>query len=285
MVDRASSLPAGDTASAGGVSTSTQQQAPSAAATRGQCLSAVITALGSAGPRAAEQTALLLSCVCGRLDAAGAERSLPLLHLLAGLLSSTAAGLAAGPGPGGAPAIGQHGAASALADAVTQSGVLLELLQDLYARSAWQLPAAEMLAKLKGAGVFRTPTALASLTAGSGQDPCTCCCAAAAASKQPPTTCTPAAFGLGASHNLGGEDPDAAHVLQRPSALPPFLRSPAPSEPGTPPRRPGVPRLSLPLAGGAATPATASRRSMLQGEPRRCGVHEGKSARLRAHRA
>lgn len=53
--------------------------------------------------------------------------------------------------------------------------------------------------------------------------------------------------------------------MPRPQGLPSFLHSPAPSDPGTPTRRPGVPRLSLPLAGGAATPATASRRSVLQG--------------------
>ncbi len=88
------------------------------------------------------------------------------------------------------------------------------------------------------------------------------------------------AVGLGASHNLGAlapGDADLSASARGSGGLSSLARSPAPSDPGSPARRPAVvPRLSLPVAAAGSTPGTASRRSSAGGmEPRGGGDRNG----------
>ncbi len=93
---------------------------------------------------AQQQARLAVRCLCSRLDTASGQALAPLLQLLVGLLDCAAASASASAGDEQ-----QQQGGRALAAAVVESGLLLEVLQALYARAAWHLPAAEMLAKLR----------------------------------------------------------------------------------------------------------------------------------------
>lgn len=98
---------------------------------------------------------LALRCICSRLDAGGVQTALPLLQLLSGLLEYANASerFDATGRVHEAEASKQEGAqqlSSMVLDAIMELPILLEVLQDLYAQTAWHLPAAEMLAKLRG---------------------------------------------------------------------------------------------------------------------------------------
>lgn len=67
---------------------------------------------------------------------------------------------------------------------------------------------------------------------------------------------------------LAANSDDSVEASASSRALALLARSPAPSEPGSPARRPAVvPRLSLPVT-AASTPGTASRRSIANTEQR-----------------
>lgn len=100
----------------------------------------------AAGARGAQQARLAVRCLYTRLDAGGAAAAAPLLHLLLGLLDCARAPQGRG---------GVEAARGAISDAVMDSPMLLEVLQELYSQTAWHLPMAEMLAKLKGEGSGR----------------------------------------------------------------------------------------------------------------------------------
>lgn len=99
--------------------------------------------------RRAAEARRALRCVADRLGAGGGGGAPP-LQLLLGLLDCAAGAQIA---DGAAAATPVPAAAAALLEAVLQAPLLLEALQALYARMAWHLPAAELLAKLKGAPV------------------------------------------------------------------------------------------------------------------------------------
>ena len=97
--------------------------------------------------RRAEQAGVVLRCICSRLDGATADGAAPLLELLLGLLDAAAP---AAPGSRSRSAE-EAAAAAALSEAATGSWLLLEVLQALYARAAWQLPEADTVVRLQGA--------------------------------------------------------------------------------------------------------------------------------------
>jgi hypothetical protein len=105
--------------------------------------------LGRAGgARGAQEAQLALHCIAGRLDVGCARSTVPLLTALLALLDCAAAA-------GRAPAAEGRPTRDACADvalsrAVVETPMLLEALQAAYARTAWRLPAAEMLVKLRG---------------------------------------------------------------------------------------------------------------------------------------
>jgi len=103
----------------------------------------------ASGKQSMQQARLAIRCVCSRLDAGCVQSAVPLLQLLLGLLEHAAQWHA------GAVESPQQQAGGTLTEAVVQSGLPLEVLQDLYARTAWHLPAAEILAKLRGGWVGR----------------------------------------------------------------------------------------------------------------------------------
>ncbi|GBF97946.1 hypothetical protein Rsub_10619 [Raphidocelis subcapitata] len=185
----------------------------------------IATLIARAGARGAQQARLALRCLCSRLDAGGAEAAAPLLELLAALLRYSADPDAAALGGSEFPVAGRL-----LAVAVASSGALLEVLQSLYARLSWHLPAAELLPKLNTVGTLPSHVI---------RDE---------AEGLPPA----AAAALASASARGG-------------SLASLLRSPAPSEPGSPARRPSVvPRLSLPVVAVASTPGSVSRRSLAE---------------------
>jgi hypothetical protein len=110
------------------------------------------------GARGAHEARLAVRCVQGLLDSGGARAAAPMLHLLLGLLDGGGGG---GPQQRRRPWAQQQEqqqqqqqqqeqACSAFAAAVVESPMLLEVLQDLYSQTAWHLPMAEMLAKIRG---------------------------------------------------------------------------------------------------------------------------------------
>jgi hypothetical protein len=120
----------------------------------------VLDLVARAGAARGEQQArLAVRCVCSLLDAGGVLAAKPLLHLLLGLWGGAAAGCGSRGGTPQPPQEQQHSvevapqqreaARRAIAEAVAGCPMLLEVLQDLYAQTAWHLPMAEMLAKLR----------------------------------------------------------------------------------------------------------------------------------------